>query len=473
MVTILIFHFFVTLNDLKESNSELAKNLRELSSELSKIQERTDTESFEGWKSSLKQVKAEEVNSKVIPATKGKWFSIKQFYEANKREGSRPPLPANMTIIFESQMPTSHPGYFGDQSTPVPIMEESSRALRCASPEKWTFACNPKASRLVAPWCLSFNIKSYIVKLPYGIVTNYHTEVAFFVFTLNGPFFLQGHPNRFAIPLSNAVASSRIRIFKKLGTYGVASYPCAYGHFNHEHFPKLSFLWMNLPKDVPILVPECLKNYIEELKKTRVFSNEREIVYTDSSVNFYAAYELYVHHVDEYGMNLPPFDLLKFNENLSKSLVSYNVDNKSNGLPKKPYILLCQRPVGAARWLKNANEIAKRLIKEFPQYDVILKNPGASRLSYREQGKLFHYASLIISPHGGALGNMVWAMVGKQSLIEIGYRSNMPVEYYCVSRILRVNYGLIVDPAGNYYAHLAPNIDEVIALSRKLLALAP
>lgn len=95
---------------------------------------------------------------------------------------------------------------------------------------------------------------------------------------------------------------------------------------------------------------------------------------------------------------------------------------------------------GWKRQVRNEAEV-RRLVLSLG-LDVVETIPP----SVREQIRMFSEASLIVSPHGSALTNLVWCAPGTR-VLELFSRSFTPPMYAYISHVLGLEYSCLVDAA--------------------------
>ncbi|CAN0080944.1 unnamed protein product [Pylaiella littoralis] len=139
----------------------------------------------------------------------------------------------------------------------------------------------------------------------------------------------------------------------------------------------------------------------------------------------------------------------------------------TGGIPPaaaRPVIVLVVRL--SKRWLKNNSQVRNALEQEFPSYDVV-EFSGTGNI--RTQLQTFATASIIVSPHGAGLSNIIVSPL-HTPVLEIG-----PVE--CppcyIHLALKLQHIYARHPASSERIPCArgyePNVDEIVLLVRDLL----
>jgi hypothetical protein len=119
--------------------------------------------------------------------------------------------------------------------------------------------------------------------------------------------------------------------------------------------------------------------------------------------------------------------------------------------------------VGWKRQVLNETEV-RRLVSSL-DFEVVETIPP----SVREQIRMFSEASLIVSPHGSALTNLVWCATGTR-VVELFSRSFTPPMYAYISHVLGLDYSCLADAASG--EHHWTNMHKDMHVNMRSLATA-
>jgi capsular polysaccharide biosynthesis protein len=118
------------------------------------------------------------------------------------------------------------------------------------------------------------------------------------------------------------------------------------------------------------------------------------------------------------------------------------LDNRKHGHSAGRRLYLSRE--GWKRQVRNEAEV-RRLMSSYG-FEIVESMPT----SVKVQIQMFSDASVIVSPHGSALTNLLWCAPGTR-VVELFSRSFMPPMYAYISHILGLRYAYIVDSASEQH----------------------
>jgi glycosyltransferase involved in cell wall biosynthesis len=259
-------------------------------------------------------------------------------------------------------------------------------------------------------------------------------------------------------------------VFNKLASIGPTRLSCHFGQWPTQIIPKIYFLLKYTPNDVPILVPECVSKFKDDMVRYGIWPKNRKYIIQKRD-HLYKAKEVFSYfvpasHKVHRTVEMVPHLVQEMHEILLKSMKEKPQD----------YILIPLRNIhpdpskdhegGHSRKIDNLPELMKRLKEEFPEYKV--KTVAPHLLSnYYEQGRLFYHAKLIITPHSASESNLIWTRKGTK-IIEAQWEQFAAIQFYCLSRILGQDWGTVLSKS-NYQKTTTMPVEDIILMAKKLL----
>jgi len=85
-------------------------------------------------------------------------------------------------------------------------------------------------------------------------------------------------------------------VFKKLASIGPTRVTCHFGQWPTQMIPKIFFLLKYTPNDVPILIPDCIKKFKDDMVRYGIWPKNRKFIIQKRD-HLYKASELYSYFV--------------------------------------------------------------------------------------------------------------------------------------------------------------------------------
>ena len=320
------------------------------------------------------------------------------------------------------------------------------------------------------PWCGNWRASAIIGKINCGIVENAqsHINTIWSIYSRFGIVSAKDKSNHLGPEFHLRSALSRegvVQLMPKVAVAGYGEYPGGSGHFLNEILPKLLFLDLFLPEDIPLYWPANdhalgFKSFFEKygvLKKKRLFLPQKE-----KQLTTIVAKDLYFVSTDiRHGEPLCLWVLHRYMHQVFNKIL---MQEKKYQMKK---IMILDRKA-SSRKLNNIKKLTNELMNQFPNLVVETIEFGGP-LSIYDAGIRMQQVKVFIAPHGGGLNNMFLLQPGAV-VVEIGYVGKKqflwPTDYWCLSRNLGHKYYASLGLSGGQNSNFVVNIEEVVEIVR-------
>lgn len=325
------------------------------------------------------------------------------------------------------------------------------------------------------PWCTPWRAPVYIAELPCGMVELSFRggDMAYAVHAESGA--VLSHKRMltdWGAPVGDP-APHTVRDFSFLATAGYAEYAGAAGHFLNELLPRLVHLDAFLPAHIPILWPPgpIPDRWLTLLREAGVVSSSREMVRDRSERTIFRARRLYVYGTLEPVLAAPVvtwFSQALLADSVSDKLVRPRLATSAS-LPIAPgarqKLVVLGRAGTGSRQLANGAELVASIAARFPSVDVVEVAPTLDNVE--ETVAAVAAATVVLSPHGAGLNNILFARRGATAVIEVGFLQedfHLPSDYACLSRNLGLHYWLVLPISGSYGGPLTVDVERTLGV---------
>ncbi|MFX1392251.1 MAG: DUF563 domain-containing protein [Promethearchaeota archaeon] len=224
-------------------------------------------------------------------------------------------------------------------------------------------------------------------------------------------------------------------------------YDCNHSHFLIDSLPRLYAITKIEEPKINLIVPKDInKTYLDIIK---LFLDKRfKIIYIDYDEiweleNFYFA--SFCSNNSRCRSYIPKLYLDFLKEKILKSL-----EIKKGNKNKRIYI---SRSKAKERRVLNEGKLLE-LIKKH-NFEII----HTEDLAFKEQVKLFNSASIVISPHGAGLANIIFSE--KIKVIELFPPKYLMPHYFMISKVLGFKYRFSIGTESDDNYNFNANLDEI------------
>ena len=315
------------------------------------------------------------------------------------------------------------------------------------------------------PYCNRETAPVAVVSLDCAIVESWFAAgvIIWNILTLDsetqGRVYTHNGPSRWAIPRHVPVTEH-----DELACAGTSVYPSAPGHFFNEILPRLIHLDAVLPTDIPLLWPDgALPMQILEILKSAGMCSSTRVFVPTGSPSLHRARRLYL-YASDYGPGYTPLVLFVSQRLLQRKLHAYLRTLEADEKYDDGIVILSRGHTGHARSMQNEGELIAALRHAFPSRSVEAFEPGVTPgFSFMQVMLRVHQARVILGPHGANLNNILGARPGTV-VVEFGYVGgmNMPSDYFCLARNLRLRYWLSPSLSGDYGSPMRVDVQDAL-----------